>query len=78
MKVGVVTIPGRFNYGNRLQNYAAVKIYEGLGFQVDSLILEDSKIRRLAQRALLRLRGGCLRRPREAHDRRQVKRLRRV
>ena len=57
MKIGVVTIPGRFNYGNRLQNYAAVKIYEGLGFQVDSLILEDSEIRRLAQRALLRLRG---------------------
>lgn len=24
-KVGVVTLPGQFNYGNRLQNYAVVK-----------------------------------------------------
>lgn len=38
-KVGIVTLPGRFNYGNRLQNYATAKILENLGFEAASLEL---------------------------------------
>lgn len=30
--VGIVTLPGRFNYGNRLQAYASTAIYRKLGF----------------------------------------------
>ena len=52
-KIGVITLPGRYNYGNRLQNYAVVKIYERLGFQVESLELEDHTILRAIKRTLL-------------------------
>lgn len=31
--VGIVTLPGSFNYGNRLQAYASVSIYRKLGFE---------------------------------------------
>lgn len=40
-KVAVITLPGSFNYGNRLQNYAVTKIYESLGFHVETLKLEE-------------------------------------
>ena len=40
-KAGIVTLYGRFNYGNRLQNYAAVKIWETLGFEAETLVLAD-------------------------------------
>lgn len=32
-KVGIITLYGNFNYGNRLQNYAVQKIITDLGFQ---------------------------------------------
>lgn len=31
-QIGIVTLPGNYNYGNRLQNYATTKIYSDLGF----------------------------------------------
>ena len=39
-RVGIVTLFGRFNYGNRLQNYAVSRIWQGLGFQPETLVLE--------------------------------------
>ena len=36
-KVAVVTLQGKTNYGNRLQNYAVVKLYEMFGCEVVSL-----------------------------------------
>ena len=39
--VAVITLPGSFNYGNRLQNYAVTKIYESLGFHAETLKLEE-------------------------------------
>lgn len=39
-KVGIVTIQGRFNYGNRLQNYAVDKVYRQRGFTPESLIFD--------------------------------------
>ena len=38
-KVGIITLPGRFNYGNRLQNYAAERIFLNLGYKSESLVL---------------------------------------
>lgn len=40
-KIGIVTLYGLFNFGNRLQNYATQKIFLNLGFEVNSLIRED-------------------------------------
>ena len=39
--VAIVTLQGRTNYGNRLQNYAVAKIYEMLGYATTTLIRES-------------------------------------
>lgn len=39
-KIGIVTIQGRFNYGNRLQNYATSVIYKNFGCRPVSLFLD--------------------------------------
>lgn len=39
--VGIVTLPGRFNYGNRLQNFAVARIWGSLGYRQESLVLRD-------------------------------------
>lgn len=38
-KIGIVTLPSSFNYGNRLQNYAVTRIYQRLGYEPESLVL---------------------------------------
>lgn len=35
--VAVITFPGKYNYGNRLQNFATSEIYRSLGYSVESL-----------------------------------------
>lgn len=42
-KIGIVTLPGRFNYGNRLQNYATTKLVESLGLKAESFDLVRPK-----------------------------------
>lgn len=43
-KIGIVTMFGLFNYGNRLQNYAMQQVLQKKGFDVSSIVLkEDSK-----------------------------------
>lgn len=37
MKIGIVTLNGYFNFGNRLQNYALQKTIEKLGFEVETV-----------------------------------------
>lgn len=59
-KVGVVTLPGQFNYGNRLQNYAVVKTYEKIGFEAVSLELDDHKILRSIKRGVMAALGKRL------------------
>lgn len=39
--VGIVTLQGKTNYGNRLQNYAVAKLYEQLGCKVTTLLRES-------------------------------------
>lgn len=57
-KVGIITLPSQFNYGNRLQNYAVNRIYQGLGFQVESLIIGNRpNLERLLRSIYYRLRG---------------------
>lgn len=40
-KIGIITIPDYNNYGNRLQNYAVRKFFLDLGYEVDTLELND-------------------------------------
>lgn len=57
-RVGIVTLAGRFNYGNRLQNYAVYKIYEKLGCESVSLYLTDRlDARREIKNAVKRVMG---------------------
>lgn len=48
-KVGIITWQGRFNYGNRLQNYATSRIYEKLGYHPVNLVFhrEETLARRV-------------------------------
>lgn len=39
-KVGIITLPGNFNYGNRLQAYATVAIFEKAGCAAEQIELE--------------------------------------
>lgn len=43
MKIGIITLNGYYNYGNRLQNYALHKFIEGLsdGIKVDTIWIEE-------------------------------------
>lgn len=57
-KVGIITLPSQFNYGNRLQNYAVHSIYQGLGLEAASLVIEDRpNFERALRSAYYRLRG---------------------
>lgn len=38
-KVGIITLPGYFNYGNRLQNYALQEVVKEFGFEVETLVI---------------------------------------
>ena len=43
MKIGIVTLYGEFNYGNRLQNYALQMILEALGNDVSTIVAIDKQ-----------------------------------
>lgn len=43
-KVGIVTLFGRFNYGNRLQNYAICSIFRKLGIEVETLVVTKPRL----------------------------------
>lgn len=55
-KIAIITLPGNFNYGNRLQNYALTAILSQLSFQVVTL----NKVRNpLIQRSINILKLVC-------------------
>lgn len=39
--VGIITLPGEYNYGNRLQLYAQIKVFKSFGFNAESLELRQ-------------------------------------
>lgn len=51
-KIGIVTIYGLDNYGNRLQNYAVHKIFQDLGYDSVSLVCVKSKAWNIAHNLL--------------------------
>lgn len=50
-KIGIITLPGRFNYGNRLQNYATARVLENMGLKTESLELVRPRF--VAQSAIM-------------------------
>ncbi len=44
-KIGIITLDGVYNYGNRLQNLAVQKIWEKQGFDTETLVIKRSRIR---------------------------------
>lgn len=42
-KIAILTLPGNFNYGNRLQNYALQTIIENRGYKVETLDISFSR-----------------------------------
>lgn len=44
MKIGIVTLHGYFNYGNRLQNYALVNTLQKMNHEVDTIVLKTNKL----------------------------------
>jgi len=43
-KVDILTLPGYFNYGNRLQNYALQEVIKNFSEEVETLILPKASV----------------------------------
>lgn len=43
-KIAIFTLNGYFNYGNRLQNYAAQEVLKSLGFKVETVIVKNKPL----------------------------------
>lgn len=56
-RVGIITWQGRYNYGNRLQNYATCKIYEKLDCETVNLILQNENFLNKAKSVIKMLVG---------------------
>lgn len=42
--VGIITLNGYKNYGNRLQNYALQEVIKSIGYEVETILIDDSTI----------------------------------
>lgn len=47
--IGIITLNGYFNYGNRLQNYALQKTLEKMGYEVDTIVNDTKKVQKKSQ-----------------------------
>ncbi|MCD5032917.1 polysaccharide pyruvyl transferase family protein [Enterococcus faecalis] len=46
-KIGIITLNGEFNYGNRLQNFALQKVLNSYNIQVDTIEIKMNKLDKL-------------------------------
>lgn len=53
-KIGIITLNGYFNYGNRLQNYATEQILKSLDFKVVTIVDLKEKTDSLDQKSIKR------------------------
>lgn len=44
-KLGIITLNGYYNYGNRLQNYATEQVLKSLGFEVKTILKDKSGLK---------------------------------
>lgn len=52
-KIGIITLNGDFNYGNRLQNFALQYVLKKEGLYVDTVIIKEEKADKLSKEFLL-------------------------
>lgn len=50
-KIGIVTIYDLGNYGNRLQNYATVRYLSNMGYDAETLIINQNSMKQMAKKA---------------------------
>ena len=50
--IGIVTLPGLFNYGNRLQCYAVFSIYKRMGFAPEVIERRKSRAKRIIKKLI--------------------------
>lgn len=43
-KIGIITLNGYFNYGNRLQNYALQETLKSFGYEVETVLVDDRRL----------------------------------
>lgn len=48
-KIGIITLQGLYNYGNRLQNYAVQEIIKKYGYEVESILLKGTINKRVKE-----------------------------
>lgn len=51
-KVGVITLYGQNNYGNRLQNYATLAAYSSMGYTAEALVFDRVPVRQRFKRII--------------------------
>lgn len=55
-KIGIITLFGYFNYGNRLQNYALQEVIKEFGFDVETVVIgRDSDTKLMVKQKILML-----------------------
>lgn len=52
-KIGIITLNGDFNYGNRLQNFALQYVLKNKDILVDTIIVKETKSRKIKKELLL-------------------------
>lgn len=52
-KIGIITLNGDFNYGNRLQNFALQYILKNKDISVDTIIVKETKSKKIKKELLL-------------------------
>ena len=57
-KIGIITLSGNYNYGNRLQNYAMQEVYKKLGFEAETIWNKMCSDNKTKFPILVRLKNG--------------------
>lgn len=52
-KIGIITLNGDFNYGNRLQNFALQQVIKREGFYPETLIIEETTMDKIKNKLLI-------------------------
>ncbi|APC49615.1 hypothetical protein BME96_16075 [Virgibacillus halodenitrificans] len=53
-KIGIITLNGYFNYGNRLQNFALQEILKSMNYEVETVRVEEESLKKLGKENILR------------------------
>lgn len=46
-KIGIITLHGYKNYGNRLQNFALIRVLEKMGYEVETVVIKNTSTKKM-------------------------------